>query len=108
MPIIGANAYALYSVLCNLLNRQTLSSEKYLHTDLESFLNIKLSAIETARNQLEAIGLLNVYLYNDCFAYEIKLPMSPSSFINDGVLGQYLQSIVTEDQIGRASCRERV
>ena len=98
MPIMGAQAYSLYSILCSLLNRQTLSSEKYLHTDLESFLNLKLSAIEVARNQLEAIGLLNVYLYNDCFAYELKAPMSPSSFVNDGVLGQYLQASITEDR----------
>jgi len=98
MPIIGPNAFALFSILCNLLNRQTLSSEKYLHTDLESMLNIKLSAIEAARNQLEAIGLLNAYLYNDCFAYELKMPMSPAAFINDGVLGQYLQAAVTEDR----------
>lgn len=98
MPIIGPNAFGLFSILCNLLNRQTLSSEKYLHTDLESMLNIKLASIETARNQLEAIGLLNSYLYNDCFAYELKMPMSPSAFINDGVLGQYLQAAVTEER----------
>jgi len=69
-----------------------------LHSDLESTLNLKLIAVEGARHQLEAIGLLNVYFFNDCFAYEIKTPMSPSAFVNDGILGQYLQAAVTEDR----------
>jgi len=95
-PIIGVFAYSLYNMLWSLLNRQNLISEKYLHGDLESYLNCKVTKIEEARRNLEAIGLLNVYLHDDCFAYEIKLPMSASSFINDGILGSYLQNCVTE------------
>jgi replication initiation and membrane attachment protein len=98
LPLIGPQAYALFAFLCNLMNRQNLMSEHYLHSDLESFLNTKLTALEGARFQLEAIGLLNVYFFNDCFAYEIKTPMSPSAFINDGILGQYLQAAVTEER----------
>ncbi len=98
LPLIGPNAFALFSLLVNLMNRHTLTSERFLHSDLESTLNIKLAAVETARHHLEAIGLLNVYFYNDCFAYEIKTPMSPSAFVNDGILGQYLQTAVSEDR----------
>jgi replication initiation and membrane attachment protein len=98
LPVIGPQAFALFSLLCNLMNRQTLTSERYLHGDLESLMNLKLTSLETARHQLEAIGLLNVYFYSDCFSYEIKKPMSPSAFINDGILGQYLLAAVTESR----------
>ncbi|HOW37615.1 MAG TPA: DnaD domain protein [Bacillota bacterium] len=95
-PIIGVLAFSLYCTLWNLLNRQTLLSERYLHSDLESLLGSKVGKLEEARRNLEAIGLLNAYFHDDCFAYEIRLPMSPSSFINDGVLGTYLQTCVNE------------
>jgi replication initiation and membrane attachment protein len=95
-PIIGVLAFSLYCTLWNLLNRQTLLSERYLHSDLESLLGTEIAKLEEARRNLEAIGLLNAYFHDDCFAYEIRLPMSPSSFINDGVLGTYLQTCITE------------
>jgi replication initiation and membrane attachment protein len=100
-PIIGVFAFSLYSTLWSLLNRQNLLSDKYLHGDLESFLNCKIGKLEEARRNLEAIGLLNVFYHNDCFAYELRLPMSASSFINDGVLGAYLQNCVTETRYDR-------
>lgn len=95
-PIIGVLAFSLYSGLWSLMNRQTLLSDRYLHSDLESVLNVKLPKIEEARRNLEAIGLLHAYYHDDCFAYEMKLPMAPASFINDGVLGAYLQNLVGE------------
>jgi replication initiation and membrane attachment protein len=100
-PIIGVFAFSLYSTLWNLLNRQNLISEKYLHSDLESILNCKITKIEEARRNLEALGLMNAYLHDDCFAYEMKLPMTASSFINDGILGAYLQNCVTESRYDR-------
>lgn len=100
-PIIGVFAFSLYATLWNLLNRQTLLSEKYLHSDLECILNTKVTKIEEARRNLEAVGLLNAYYQSDCFVYEMKAPMSPSSFINDGILGVYLQDCVTEARFDR-------
>ncbi|MDD3126439.1 MAG: DnaD domain protein [Candidatus Izemoplasmatales bacterium] len=97
-PIIGVLAFSLYSTLWHLINRQNLISERYLHSDLESILNYKIVKIEEARRNLEAIGLMNVYFHDDCFAYEMKLPMAAASFINDGVLGSYLQNCVTESR----------
>ena len=98
LPLIGTQAYSLYGLFSHLLNRQTLKSDVYLHSDLESLLSHKLSTIEIARHHLEAIGLLNVYFYNDCFAYELLSPLTPYAFINDGILGQYLQAAVTENR----------
>ena len=100
-PLVGVSAFSLYLTLFALMNRSTLVSEKYLHTDLESILDIKLEALEEARFRLEAVGLLTSSFKNDCFLYELILPMAPSSFVNDGVLGQYLRSAVTEERYVR-------
>jgi replication initiation and membrane attachment protein len=95
-PLIGVSASTLYLVLHGLLNRQSMISEDYVHSDLESFLSEKIEKIETSRYRLEAIGLLNSYISNDKFYYELKAPLSPYAFVNDGVLGSYLQSTLTE------------
>ena len=95
-PIIGISAFNLYLTLLNLMNRQTLISEEYLHADLESLLDRKLEAIERDRYKLEAIGLLVTFFVSDSFTYEIKLPLSARSFVNDGILGEYLISAITK------------
>jgi replication initiation and membrane attachment protein len=95
---MGSDAFTLYTILQALLDRQSLTSLEYLHADLESLLNKKLSDIETARYRLEAIGLMNTCFLDDRFLYELKLPMSAQSFVNDGILGQYLQSALTKDR----------
>ncbi len=95
-PIIGESAFTLYLTLMNLMDRQALLSEEYLHSDLESLLNRKLSDIEEDRFKLEAIGLLVTFFASDSFTYEIKLPLSARSFVNDGILGQYLISSITK------------
>ena len=95
-PIIGRNAFSLYMTLMNLMNRQDLISEEYLHSDLESMLGQKVSEIEQERFKLEAIGLLVTFFANDNFSYEIKLPLSARNFINDGILGEYLIASITK------------
>lgn len=95
-PIIGDSAYTLYLTLMNLMDRQSLISEEYLHADLESLLNRKLDFIEKDRYKLEAIGLLVTFFAGDSFTYEIKLPLSAKGFVNDGILGQYLITAITK------------
>ncbi len=95
-PIIGEGAFVLYLTLMNLMNRQDLVSEEYLHADLESLLGQKVQVIEQDRHKLEAIGLLVTFFANDNFTYEIKSPLSASSFINDGILGEYLIASITK------------
>lgn len=97
-PIIGSDSYSLYMVLYGLLNRQTLISDTYHHGFLESLLNLRLEVIEKNRSRLEAIGLLSSYYLNDHFVYEIKCPLSAESFVNDGILGQYLIQSITKDK----------
>jgi len=100
-PLVGVSAFSLYLTLFGLLNRQTLVSEKYVHSDLESVLDVKLETLEEARRKLEAVGLVVTGFKSDCFAYELVLPMSAASFVNDGVLGQYLKAAVTEERYAK-------
>ncbi len=95
-PIIGQRALTLYLTLLNLIDRQNLISEEYLHSDLESLLNIEIKEIEEERYKLEAIGLLVTFFTSDSFTYEIKMPLSARSFVNDGILGEYLISNITK------------
>ncbi|MCK7487120.1 MAG: hypothetical protein MZU97_17620 [Bacillus subtilis] len=44
-PLIGPGALTLYLVLFGLLNRQTMISEAYLHSDLESLLSMKVEKL---------------------------------------------------------------
>ncbi len=97
-PLLGVSAFTFYLTLFGLLNKQTLISDKFLHSDLESILDIKLEKLEEARQKLEAVGLLTAWFKTDTFAYELILPMSAASFVNDGILGQYLQAVLTEDR----------
>ncbi|MCK7487121.1 MAG: hypothetical protein MZU97_17625 [Bacillus subtilis] len=57
--------------------------------------------METNRQKLEAIGLLSSYLSGDRFLYELKAPLSPYAFVNDGVLGQYLQAALTQTKFAK-------
>jgi len=95
-PIIGQKALTLYMSLLNLVDRQNLISEEYLHSDLESLLNMDVSEIEQERYKLEAIGLLVTFFTSDSFTYEVKLPLSARSFVNDGIMGEYLISNITK------------
>lgn len=95
-PIIGYKALALYMTLMHLVDRQTMISDEYLHSDLESMINIEIKDLEEERYKLEAIGLLVTFFTSDMFTYEIKLPLSARSFINDGILGEYLISNITK------------
>jgi len=100
-PLVGVTAFSLYLTLFALMNKSTLVSEKYLHSDLESILDVQLESLEAARFKLEAAGLLTTAFKSDCFLYELILPMSASSFVNDGVLGQYLKAAVTEERYAK-------
>lgn len=97
-PLMGHGAMTLYFLLLSLVNRQTLCSDLYQHYDLESLLSQSIERIEVYRHRLEAIGLLKTSILEDTFYYEIKSPLSPNAFVNDGLLGGYLQAILTESR----------
>jgi len=97
-PIIGKGAFVLYMTLLSLLNRQTQVSKEYLHSDLEALLNQPVGEIEKGRFRLEATGLVESYYLDGHFIYELKMPLSPSQFVNDGVLGEYVIQSITKER----------
>lgn len=107
-PLMGQGALTLYLVLTSLVNRQTMTSEETLHADLESLLSQKIEKIQVYRERLEAIGLVVSTYHEGVFYYETKAPMSPYAFVNDGLLGSYLQAVLTEERYLRILALFRV
>lgn len=100
-PLMGHGAMTLYFLLLALVNRQSLCSETYQHHDLESLISQNINRIDIYRQRLEAIGLLKTSVLEDTYYYELKTPLSPNAFVNDGLLGGYLQAILTESRFKR-------
>lgn len=96
-PLIGPEACALYLTLNSLVLRSNLKSQEFNHIFLYDMLGIDGSIFLKRRKILEAIGLLSTYMNGDSYIYLICPPLSPKSFISDGVLGVMLCSKVGEN-----------
>ena len=86
-PLLGNPAYTLFQTLYHLGN-----NIEYKHQDIYDLLNIKSTDYLKAREKLEALGLLDVYKNEGDYLYLIKNPLSPKQFLNDTILGSYLES----------------
>lgn len=90
-PLIGIEAYALYTTLYQLGRINNLISH-HLVCDL---LNVKQSVFIKNREKLEALGLLDSYQVNEEeYLYILKAPFSAKQFFLDTFLGTYLESEV--------------
>ncbi len=96
-PLIGPEACALYLTLNSLVLRSNLKSQEFNHIFLYDMLGIDCQTFLKRRKILEAIGLLSSYSNGDSYIYLICPPLSPKSFISDGVLGVMLCSKVGEN-----------
>ena len=98
-PLIGALAVSLYFTLWNDLNTSSLMSRDLIHHHLMVVLKSGIGTIKTARESLEAFGLLKSYMktgsIND-FIYELYSPLSPSEFFNHPILNVVLYNNVGE------------
>lgn len=95
-PIMGMAAHSMYLSLYHLLNRQNFQSEGYTHQFLFDLLNVKEAQALKARQQLEALNLLDVYQKETHYIYQLKLPLSPGQFLQDTIFGEFLLSEVGE------------
>lgn len=98
-PLLGMGAYAMYLTLYELSNLDTGVSETYLQKELLDILNIKTKDHLKYRHRLEALGLLVVYENINEYVYSLKTPLTAKEFLNDTILGSYLQDQIGEDQI---------
>lgn len=96
-PLIGPEACALYLTLNSLVLRNNLKSQEYQHIFLFDMLGLDGTTFLKRRKILEGIGLLSTYQKDDSYIYLICPPLSPKSFISDGVLGVMLCSKVGEE-----------
>lgn len=98
-PLIGAMAVSLYFTLWNDLNTSEYMSRDLIHHHLMVVLKSGIGVIKTARESLEAFGLLKSYVkvgsIND-YIYELYSPLSPQEFFNQPILNIVLYNNVGE------------
>ncbi|MDY0278163.1 MAG: DnaD domain protein [Acholeplasma sp.] len=97
-PLIGAEAYAIYSTFYHLAKKSdTMSHQMFI-----DLLNIKLQDFSKYREKIEAFGLLETYANNeDEYTYVLKPPFSAKQFFVDTFLGTYLESEIGPKNLER-------
>ncbi len=106
-PLISANAFTLYLTLHSLLNKELLSYEGQIK-NIINVINLSLKEYQTAKDKLEAIGLLNTYNGDTEYLYELVHPLTANEFIMDGSLGVYLFSEIGETEFKSLSKRFKI
>lgn len=103
-PIIGPVSTSLYLTLWNDLEAFELLSLEHNHHHLLSILKCNLNAVKSARESLEALGLLKSYLkegtVND-YIYELYSPLLPNEFLNHPVLNVTLFNNIGQSEYDR-------
>ena len=104
LPITGSLAIMLYHTLLNDLNRQEIISDELDHAHLLSNLHISIGELLSARNILEAIGLMKTYIKHDSvnrYIYELYSPISAHEFFSHPVLNVVLYNNVGKREYER-------
>jgi len=95
LPVIGIEAVMLYFTLWADLDSSQIVSKDFSHQKLVSNLRMTINEIETARNKLEAIGLIKTLIKTgnvNNYIYEIYSPVSASEFLSHPILNVVLYS----------------
>lgn len=100
-PLLGSGAYTLYLTFYELSNLNSGVSDMYLHQDILDLLNVKLEEFLRNRNKLEALGLIVVHESKKDTVYSLKTPLTAKEFLNDTILGMFLQDQIGEEQVKR-------
>ncbi len=98
-PIIGPISTSLYLTLWQDLESSELISRDLNHHHLMGNLKCNLNLLKSARESLEAIGLLKTFVKSGSvneYIYELYSPLSPSEFLNHPVL-----NVVLYNNIGK-------
>ena len=98
-PILGALAVSLYFTLWNDLDKNEIMSTDLIHHHLMVVLKCGINSIKTARESLEAFGLLKSYVKNGSindYIYELYSPLSPQEFFNHPILNIVLYNNIGE------------
>lgn len=88
-PIVGSTAINLYLTLWSFLDKNEVKSLEWTHHHLMVNMGLKLDYIIEAREKLEGIGLLRVFVKKDNinkFVYELYSPIDAYQFFNNPIL----------------------
>jgi replication initiation and membrane attachment protein len=96
-PILGVSAHSMWMTLYQLSYK--VNETTFKHQFLLDVLNMKHQPFIKARQQLEALNLLNVYENEDHYIYCLKTPLTPKQFLVDTIFGSYLKTEIGEDNI---------
>ena len=100
-PVIGHLAVTLYLTIWSDLDRLEVCSESFSHNHLVNSLKSSIKDILTARECLEAIGLVKSYVKYESvntYIYELYSPLSVYEFLNHPILGSLLYNHVGETE----------
>ncbi|WP_462420960.1 replication initiation and membrane attachment family protein [Salinicoccus sp. Marseille-QA3877] len=101
LPLIGADTAMTYIYMFESTAHYEPLTIRF-HKEFMDALSISLSDLLERLKKLEAIGLLKSYVSNhtheDLFVYELLLPLSAESFLNDPMLSMYLYGKVGNEQ----------
>lgn len=100
-PIIGSDAISVYFSMQSYLDKLELMSESWTHHHLMTNLRMDLESIVSAREKLEAVGLLKTYVKKDTinhFIYELYSPLEAKEFFNNPLLSISLYNNIGEQE----------
>ncbi len=105
-PIIGYIATNLYFSLWSDLDKNEFMSKDFTHHHMMANMQINLADIESAREKLEAVGLLKTYFKNELansYVYQLYSPMKVYDFFNHPIL-----NIVLYNNLGKKEYDELI
>lgn len=109
-PIIGSSATNLYFTYWSNLDMNQVMSREFTHHYLMSNMNLSIDDMVEAREKLEAIGLIKVYVHKGSinqYIYELYSPLSASEFFMNPILSTALQNSLGKMEYERLiSCFE--
>lgn len=97
-PIIGSDALNLYFTLWMMIE---IDLKENNHHHLMSVMHISLKKIQTAREKLEAIGLLKSYINKEeknQYIYELYSPLNGDEFFRNPVLSTSLKKNIGDTE----------
>lgn len=84
-PIIGSDAFSLYTTLTTLPQKT-----KHAHHLLLQIFDSSMEQLVEKRLRLEATGLIDTYESDDLLTYVLKKPLSVRNFLSDGIMSAFL------------------
>lgn len=103
-PIIGASSTNLYFTFWANLDMNQVMSREFTHHYLMANMNLSIDDMLEAREKLEAIGLLKVYVHKGSinqYIYELYSPLSASEFFVNPILNTALQNTLGQIEYDR-------